>query len=357
VLALSGKGRKARIEKLLAELPREARRWQAEEQYMLKAALYLAGDRRYERDLKSPDLTPFTDDRHDGWWYYSDRRARGFMLSTFQDLFGNDPAGERLAQMVAESLKAHESGWYTTQELVWSVTGLGKRVQGAAKGFSPAQLAGNGKALAVQPKPPAIKSSDQTWSVARASEYKSLGLTVAKKSEGNLFLILSSEGVREKAEYKTGGEGLKITRRYLRQDGQDMDLGGSGPTLGDVIYAEVTIGNTSGDRVSNIVLVDRFPAGWEIENPRLGRGSNLTFVDTSELWNADYMNIRDDRIEYFGGLGRNESRKVVYALRAVTAGKFTLPPVEAEAMYNPRLWAREAGQVIQVAGPWLGYLD
>ncbi len=47
---------------------------------------------------------------------------------------------------------------------------------------------------------------------------------------------------------------------------------------------------------------------------------------------------------------------ILLSVRAVTAGKFTLPPVEAEAMYDPRIWAREAGTQVEVAGPWKDYL-
>ncbi len=62
--------------------------------------------------------------------------------------------------------------------------------------------------------------------------------------------------------------------------------------------------------------------------------------------------MRDDRLVVFGALEPRESRKVVYAVRAVTAGTFTLPPVEAEAMYDPRIWAREQGGAVKVASPW-----
>ena len=56
VLAMAGKGRKARIQKLVDELAQkktlngEAR----EEEHLLKAALYMAGDRRYEKELQEP---------------------------------------------------------------------------------------------------------------------------------------------------------------------------------------------------------------------------------------------------------------------------------------------------------------
>jgi uncharacterized protein YfaS (alpha-2-macroglobulin family) len=43
-------------------------------------------------------------------------------------------------------------------------------------------------------------------------------------------------------------------------------------------------------------------------------------------------------------------------VRVVTSGKFTIPPVEAEAMYDPTLWARDKGGTAVIGGPWTGKL-
>ena len=281
------------------------------------------------------------------------------MLSTFQDLFGADPAGEPLAQRVAEALKDQRSAHYTTQELVWGITGLGKRVAGAASSFTPPVLTADGKEVAVQAaaaKKGAQRASDRTWALVRASERKGLSLKVPEKGEGKLYLVLASEGVRADGQYRTGGEGLRLTRTYHDLEGTELGVKGGSVNLADLIYVQVRIQNTTGERIQNIALVDRLPAGWEIENARLGRGGSVEWASAEEQWGADYVNIRDDRVEVFGALEAGESKTVVYAVRAVTSGKFTLPPVEAEAMYDPRIWARDPGATVEVTGPWEGLL-
>jgi hypothetical protein len=358
VLAMGGKGHKARAQKLVDQLGSQkfySASQRAEQEYMLKAALYLAGDRRYEKDLRNPDVSAVLDERWNGWSFYSDRRRRGFMLSTFQDLFGEDAAGEPLAQRVAEALKQERSSYYTTQELVWGITGLGKRVAGAASKFAPPVLTADGKEVAVQQGGKA-RASDKTWALVRASERKGLSLKVPDKGEGKLYLVLASEGVRADGQFRTGGEGLTLTRRYRDLGGEVLDVQGGSVKLADLVYVEVELKNTSGERIQNIALVDRLPAGWEIENARLGRGGQVEWASADEQWSADYVNIRDDRVEVFGSLDAGESKTVVYAVRAVTSGKFTLPPVEAEAMYDPRIWAREAGGTVEVSGPWEDFL-
>ena len=159
-----------------------------------------------------------------------------------------------------------------------------------------------------------------------------------------------------------GGENLKLTRRFLDADGDELTgYSSSGESnmnivdLGDVVYVELTLHNTSGERMSNIALVDRLPAGFEIENPNLGRSaSKPEWVDSDELWQADHMDLRDDRVEVFGTLQEGEKRTVVYAVRAVTAGTFALPTAEAEAMYDPRNWSRVHGGSVTISGPWDG---
>ncbi len=363
VLALAGRSNKARIRELIEQLrssdqPQRGER--RENLYLLKAALYLAGDQRYEADLKRPDLSPLSEYRSTGWSFYSDRRMRGLMLSTYIDLFGAGNEGDgpaRLAGLVAESLRGKRSRWYTTQELVWSVTGLGKLVQEGASDFAPAILKAAGRTLAAEERAPGSTSNDRVWEVVRASEYGELTVELLSKGEGAVWAILSTEGVRSDEPAATGGEGLRLRRRWLDAEGEELPLadGARRMKLGSPVFVELSLTNTSLEQLTNVALVDRLPAGWEIENPRLGRGGSDGFewLAPVELWQTDQMNLRDDRLEVFGSLGRGQTVKVVYGVRAVSAGDFRIPNAEAEAMYDPRIWAREAGGRVVVSGPWL----
>jgi len=351
VAALAGKPHKARAQKVIEGYKQNESGERVEQRYLLAAALYLAGDRRYEAELKKPDLSAVTDQRSWGWDYYSDLRRRGMALNVFQDLFKNDPAGEPLAQLVADNLRKQQSEYFSTQELSWGVSGLGKRVAGQPSVFGATALTANGKTIPPAPQPKGAKTSDKSWALARASEYKTLTLEVPKVDQGHLYLMLSSQGVRQGGDYKLGGEGLSVDRHYRTIEGHEIGLTSGSHKLGDLVFVELTIKNTRHERITNIALVDRFPAGWEVENPRLGRGVQATWVNAEEQWPLDYMNVRDDRLEVFGSLDAGQEKTVVYTLRAVTAGKFTITPVEAEAMYDPRVWARDEGGTVVIAGP------
>ncbi|MEP6863149.1 MAG: MG2 domain-containing protein, partial [Deltaproteobacteria bacterium] len=355
VLARANRGKKARIQALINAFPKDAKGEEAEDLYLLKAALYLSGDRRYVADLKAVDSSPIATERINSWSFYSDRRRRGFQLSVFFELFGADPAAQTLAERVAETLASEPSwGYYNTQELVWGVTGLGKWVGATAShALADGKLTADG--TVITPRPTKQKSNDKTWSLLRASEYKQLTLDLPQSATG-MWLVISSDGVRPGSDYKTGGNGMAVSRTFKTLDSTEVDLSKGTVHLGDLVFVEVEIENTSGATIQNIALVDRLPAGFEIENPRLGRTTKPDWVKDEDQWTTDFMNMRDDRIEAFGTLPPHTSKKLVYTVRAVTAGKYTLPPIEAEAMYDATLWARAKGETVVIGGPWTGKL-
>ena len=356
VLARAGKGQKARIQRLIDQSTANKNKSNAdlEQDYLLKAALYLAGDRRYEKELRDPDTSPLKTGRETRWSYYSDARRRGFMLSLFHDMFGSDNAGEKLARLVADNLSANkQSRYYTTQEIMWGVTGLGKWVLERSKKFGDAKLVLGGK----RPKPTydAPDRDDRSWEIYRASEYDTPTVELSGKN-GKVFAVVASQGVRVNGEARTGGQGLKIERTYYDRNGKEVEP--TGLALGDLVYTLIEVNNTSGEDLHNMALVDRLPAGWEIENPRLGRGTLPEgIVDEDDLWQPEYMALRDDRIEVFGGLTKGAAVKLLYAVRAVSAGKFHAPPPEIEGMYDPEKWARSEPAMVSVQGPWDALID
>ena len=352
VLALAGRPRKARIQRLIDGLPSPARGERAEHEWMLKAALYMAGDHRYERDLRRPELGPLSEERSTGWTFYSDRRRRGFLLASYVELFGREGA-EPLAGMVAEALRGRRSRWYTTQELVWGLTGLARYLREPAGDFGTPVLRVGGKVWPAVENPPGRPAAERTFEVPRAGERGEVVLDVPQKGEGTLWAIVTGEGVPTVPSRRPGtGEGLGLVRRYLTAAGEEIPADGASVVLGELVYVELEIRNVTAERVGNLALVDRVPAGWEIENPRLGRGVRPEWVDEEKLWSPDHMDVRDDRLEVFGHLDKGEMRSVVYAVRATSAGKFTVPSATIEAMYDPRLWAQSLDGRTEVVAAW-----
>jgi len=271
------------------------------------------------------------------------------------DLFGRDRSTDALAQTVASSLQDHGTGWYTTQEVAWGMSALGKWLEDGDDRFGEAELRLAGRV--VEPTATSDRTSERSWAVPRASEYVGADLSLDDVGDGDVFLVVSSSGVLTDIEPALGGSGLSLSRSWHRSDGQPLGDVEPVADLGDLIYTTVTLSNPTSDRHANLVVVDRFPAGWEVENPRLGRDHTPDWVDDDAAWTLDHMNVRDDRVEVFGTLEPRETVTFTYAVRAVTAGDFTIPSAYAEAMYDPRTWARTGKDEATVIGPWSGVAD
>ncbi|MFP4599662.1 MAG: alpha-2-macroglobulin family protein [Persicimonas sp.] len=349
VLAMTGRANKGKIRRALDHYDTSVRGYQAEQVYLLKAALHMAGDRRYEDDLKKPDLGLDSGERESSRSFYSDFRRKGFQLNVFVDVFGRDKAGQKLVDAVVEGLETEHYGRRNTQELTWAITGLGKWVRTGSNNIT-AELEAGGKEV----KRAVDGSHGVSWTLARAADYDDLELTVDTSDDKPVYLVISSEGVRRKPTVEYGGDGLELEREYLDDKGSKLDE--DGHHLGDVAFVRLTLRNTSGHSQENVALVDRIPAGWEIENPRNSRG-RYDKLYTSGKWQTDHLDVRDDQLAAFGSLGNSESRQVVYPVRATMSGNFTIPGAHAESMYRSDVWAREKKSRITVKGPWSGLVD
>jgi uncharacterized protein YfaS (alpha-2-macroglobulin family) len=121
------------------------------------------------------------------------------------------------------------------------------------------------------------------------------------------------------------------------------------------------------DAGGRILLVDRLPAGLEIENPRLvdsGDIKGLSWLKTTVP--PQHTEFRDDRFvaafDFFGGVpGRGRGARdsadpvsgatVAYIVRAVTPGSFEHPAATVEDMYRPTRFARTSAGRLEVAAP------
>lgn len=353
VLARAGRPHAAQAQRLLDEADKNKTpspiTLDEESRTLLMAAIQSSGDRRHEATLKRPVVHPIGGARANNAWYGSELRDAGLRLSVYRDLFGADGAGE-LADSVAAQLSATGDDWsYTTQELAWGVTGLGKSV-GAPTGALPTpSLLAAGKLLPALPR--AADASGWSWALADVDEAVSVKLA---GSGSRLYAVVTSEGARPDAEVPWGGSGLALSRSWVGLDGKPVDA--SFLPLGEAFYVKLELRNPSNVAVPNVALVDRLPAGWEIENPRLGRDSLPEGLDPESLWATEHLDLRDDHLAAFGTVPARGTVTVIYMVRTVTAGRWALPPAHAEAMYDPTRWARERGGTVTVNGNWAGFL-
>ena len=108
------------------------------------------------------------------------------------------------------------------------------------------------------------------------------------------------------------------------------------------------------------MIVDRIPAGLEIENLNIVTGEQLGTVTIAGLNPGEVMadsrikhvEFRDDRFvaavrldpssRFFPGSNQG-GLNLFYRARVVTPGQFIMPPVYAEDMYRPNIFGLSGG--------------
>jgi uncharacterized protein YfaS (alpha-2-macroglobulin family) len=111
------------------------------------------------------------------------------------------------------------------------------------------------------------------------------------------------------------------------------------------VVVRISLVTTNGSTIENVAVSDMLPAGFEIENPRIGDVPELQWVTNAS--NPDHIDIRDDRINIFTTATGTE-KYFYYLVRAVSKGKFHQGPVSADAMYNGAYHSYHGSGVIVV---------
>ncbi|WP_163270418.1 alpha-2-macroglobulin family protein [Chelativorans alearense] len=145
-----------------------------------------------------------------------------------------------------------------------------------------------------------------------------------------------------------GGEGFTIERTYYSLDGTAVNVSQVSQNERYVVVLEVTEANAWPSRV---LVSDLLPAGFEIDNPRLVDSAQLDNFGWLGETDAVHTEFRDDRfIAAFDRTGDDDRDfRLAYVVRAVTPGTYTHPAASVEDMYRPRLSARTATGLMEIA--------
>lgn len=165
---------------------------------------------------------------------------------------------------------------------------------------------------------------------------------VALQLEGNGPFWLSRDIVGYSTTAPAATEsGLRVRRAWYRTDGELFT--GDTLTEGDSLIAMLTI--EADEEVRDGLVVDLLPGGIEIEN--LSLGGNEAFgelvLDGTQLserqYGVDlrYEEYRDDRYVAAVRLWGGQTARLFYLVRAVSPGRYVVPPPSAEDMYRPQL--------------------
>ena len=189
-----------------------------------------------------------------------------------------------------------------------------------------------------------VKTDKNIWSetlLDKAGTSASVELKNTGKS--TLFARIITEGIPEQGEEKAYANGVSLAVSYVDLNGSPVNV--AQLEQGTNFSAVVTVKNPSARGYNNLVLSEIFPAGWEILNTRFLNESATDSLSAG----VNYQDIRDDRVySYIDRLPAGSQVTVKINLCAVYPGRFYLPPVYCEAMYDYLIRANTAGQEVTV---------
>ncbi|TET78021.1 hypothetical protein E3J38_09110 [candidate division TA06 bacterium] len=290
-------------------------------QYHLAGAFALSGDLKTASTLLPSTVDPGEVKRESGRNFNSSTRAAAIMLDILAEVAPDNPAVLRLVKTLGDRA-SKRNRWYTTQENAFAFLALGKIFRKQEPGHYTGKITISGNPYAD------FDSRDQRFT---AKNWGGKRVSLQVKGSGNCYYYWKAFGISQDPDIPEYDEELEVRRTYLTKNGhpiEDMVF-----KQGDLIVGLIACKALT-ENLDHVIITDLLPAGFEIENPRLESRAGIEWIGRRD-YRSDYMDIRDDRLLISVSLPRQRERKFYYAIRAVTRGKFILPPIAAEAMYDP----------------------
>ena len=263
----------------------------------------------------------------------SDTRDRAMILETLSLL---DKKTEAFPLVQKLSAELSSNSWMSTQTTAFCLIGMAEFAgRGDSKELSISYSLNGGEIQELSSNNPIIQIPLDLSSAKPK-------VNVSNLSDGVLYARVSISGIPETGDKTVAEENLKMRISYKDMQGNSIDV--KSLQQGTDFRVDVRIENPGVmDDYEQIALTQIFPSGWEIVNTRFG--------DVDEVVKSDvptYQDIRDDRVYTYFDLDRNKSKTFSITMNAAYVGKYYLPTVNCEAMYDDRIHARKPGQWVEV---------
>jgi uncharacterized protein YfaS (alpha-2-macroglobulin family) len=324
------------------------------ERWLLASAYQLAGKADVAKSTAGtgtvqafvfPDSNPYT--------FGSLLRDRAIVLQALT-LLGREAEANALVEEISAQLSSED--WYSTQSVAFALVAVAQNTGTKPfAGFSFGYSAGKTSAT--------VKAEAPLASLKLAPPPAAgIPLSVKNDADRKLFVTASVRAVPRSGEEDASAKGLVVTVSYTDADGEAVDV--TKVAQGMDLIAQVSVRNLGKRRVDNLALTQILPAGWEIRNDRLEgadtSGERTTDNARASFWwapaewreqsmrTAEYVDIRDDRVNRYFGLRPSETIYFETRVNAAYIGRYYLPGASVEAMYDATQQARLKGQWVEV---------
>ncbi|WP_300977216.1 alpha-2-macroglobulin [Flavobacterium sp.] len=308
---------------------RETKGISNESKLRLASAYVLAGQKAAGLSLL---LNTSIDDNSNYTYYYygSADRNRAMALETLL-LLGQKQKAFAMATKLAKNMSSDQ--WMSTQTTAYALYAMAKfSVSNGPKGID-VQFSKDGKAQSIK----TMKTIADRSLVVKAGLNS---VTLKNNQKNRLFVRVLNTGILPIGQEKAIQSNVSASILFKNRKGGVINV--SKINQGTEFIAEVTVRNQKNEHVENVALSQILPSGFEIVNTR--------FTDYGDATNnvADYIDIRDDRTNFYFGLKSGETKTFRILLNASYLGTYYLPGLQCEAMYDNTFLARTKGFWVQV---------
>ncbi len=325
-LALAGSADLSAMNRL-----REFKQISNEAKWRLAATYALVGQKEAADEIMKKANLNFS-----GYNYYnygSVTRNRAMALETM--LLTKSSKAKEVAKSIAKDLSSNQ--WMSTQSTAYSLLAIGKMVVKNGGKAIQINYTNDGKTENIE------TSSSMVQRVVKVDKGAN-SITLENKENNIVFARIINLGKLPLGNEISESRGLNVSINYVDLKGNTIDI--KNLKQGQDFVAKITVSNPKNETLKDIALTQIFPSGWEIVNTR------FTDFGTTAKSEARYTDIRDDRVNFYFDLnkGRNKSETKTFTvlLNAAYLGKYYLPGIQVEAMYDNDYLVRTKGRWIEV---------
>jgi len=300
--------------------------------YLLAGAYHLAGKESIAKQVLEYSGNALSDYRENSGTYGSTLRDQALAALVLAKM-NNFVEALKIYQALAKEWNS--KGWWSTQESAFALLAFSALKDKFNSGDAEVEWkigSKTEKVLVKANKPAKIDLSSFGSGEVSVSSLNSI-----------IFAELQTRGLPLEDNIRTEYKGLSLERALFNSTGEKITA--SQIKQGEPFWIVFGARSLAASRIENLALSSILPSGFEISNERLNEYDRPGWLNNMRppLSTADYVDIRDDRINWFFDLSQNETKVFAVQIHPSYAGEFKWPGLVLEAMYNPDYFARIAG--------------
>ncbi|MGE6355410.1 alpha-2-macroglobulin family protein [Flavobacterium sp. NPDC079362] len=324
-LALAGNADLSSMNRL-----RETKGISNESKLRLAATYVLAGQKAAGQNLLLRTSVDNESSDYNYYYYGSSERNRAMALETML-LLDQKQKAFTMASKLAKEMSNNQ--WMSTQTTAYCLYAMSKfAASNGPKGIN-IQFSKSGKSETINTQK---TIADRSLVVQTGSN----SITLKNNKNNTIYVRVLNTGILPIGQENVVQSDVAAAIVFKNRKGSVINV--SKINQGTEFIAEVTVKNQRNESIENVALTQILPSGFEIVNTR--------FTDYGDATNniADYIDIRDDRTNFYFGMKSRETKVFRILLNASYLGNYYLPGLQCEAMYDNTFLARTKGFWVEV---------